>query len=130
LHGVAAELTVHFPWGSLLRGVLGADDSVLAGMAQLLAPGATATVLVSVLPRDGVPEIPAPRRLVAIYAEHGLSLVEARAATEAEVAASRSSWAKRLRAGRVRPVTLLSIVKAGPDGSNERRAESAAALAQ
>jgi hypothetical protein len=52
-------MTIHFPWASLLRGVLGRDDAVLAGVAGLLAPGAHATVLVSVVPRDGVPAIPA-----------------------------------------------------------------------
>jgi hypothetical protein len=82
---------------------------VLAGTARLLAPGAEATVLVSVVPRDGAPPIPPPAELSAAYARHGLALVEARAATPAEVAASRSSWAKRLRAGRARPVTLLRL---------------------
>jgi 16S rRNA (adenine(1408)-N(1))-methyltransferase len=100
---------VHFPWGSLLRGILGHDDVVLSGVAQLLAPGAEATALVSVVPRDGVPAVPPPAQLEAAYARHGLSLADARPATPAEVAASRSSWAKRLRAGTARPVTLLRL---------------------
>jgi 16S rRNA (adenine(1408)-N(1))-methyltransferase len=87
--------------------VLGHDETVLAGVAALLAPGATGTALVSVVPRDGVPPVPAPGALAAAYARHGLALAEARPATPAEVAATRSSWAKRLRAGTDRPVTLL-----------------------
>jgi 16S rRNA (adenine(1408)-N(1))-methyltransferase len=98
---------VHFPWGSLLRGLLGADDAVLAGVARLLAPGAAGTVLVSVVPRDGVPPVPGRATLARAYADAGLRLVEARAATPAEVAGTRSSWARRLRAGAARPVTLL-----------------------
>ena len=82
---------------------------MLAGVARLLAPGAEATALVSVVARDGVPAIPPPGRLSAAYAHHGLTLVEARPATAAEVAASGSSWAKRLRAGTARPVTLLGF---------------------
>jgi 16S rRNA (adenine(1408)-N(1))-methyltransferase len=82
---------------------------VLAGAARLLAPGATGTVLVSVVPRDGVPEVPHPAELGHAYARHGLSLVEARPATAAEVAASGSSWAKRLRAAQARPVTRLVL---------------------
>jgi 16S rRNA (adenine(1408)-N(1))-methyltransferase len=100
---------VHFPWGSLLRGILGHDDAVLAGLAQLLAPGAGATVLVSVVPRDGMPAVPPREELAAAYARHGLRLADARPATAAEVASSRSSWAKRLRAGTERPVTLLRL---------------------
>jgi 16S rRNA (adenine(1408)-N(1))-methyltransferase len=107
-------MTIHFPWASLLRGVLGRDDAVLAGVARLLAPGAPVTVLVSVVPRDGVPAIPAADALAAAHARHGLELVEARAADAAEVAAAHSSWAKRLRAGGARPVTLLRLTRRGP----------------
>jgi 16S rRNA (adenine(1408)-N(1))-methyltransferase len=89
--------------------VLGGDDAVLAGVAALLAPGAEATALVSVVPRDGVPPVPPADVLAAAYARHGLRLLEARPATPAEVAASGSSWAKRLRAGVPRPVTLLRL---------------------
>jgi 16S rRNA (adenine(1408)-N(1))-methyltransferase len=90
--------------------VLGRDDAVLAGVAHLLAPGATATALVSVVPRDGVPPIPPPHELEAAYARHGLELVEMREATPDEVAAAGSSWAKRLRAGAARPVTRLTML--------------------
>jgi 16S rRNA (adenine(1408)-N(1))-methyltransferase len=89
--------------------VLGHDDAVLAGVARLLAPGAGGRVLASVVPRDGVPPIPAADALAAAYARHGIELVEARPATPEEVAASGSSWAKRLRAGAARPVTLLRL---------------------
>jgi hypothetical protein len=79
---------------------------VLAGVARLMAPGATATMLVSVVPRDGMPAIPERRELEAAYARQGLT-VETRPGTGAEVAASASSWAKRLRAPLDRPVTFL-----------------------
>jgi hypothetical protein len=92
-----------------MRGILGHDDAVLAGLAQLLAPGARATALVSVLPRDAMPAIPPREELTATYARHGLSLIDDRPATSAEIASSRSSWAKRLRAGTDRPVTLLRL---------------------
>ena len=96
--------------------MLGADPAVLAGVARLLAPGATGTALVSVVPRDGVPPVPPADVLGAAYARAGLRLVEARPATAAEVAATRSSWARRLRAGTGRPVTLLRF-EARRDGA-------------
>jgi hypothetical protein len=80
---------------------------VLVGVAALLAPGAEATALVAVTPRDGVPAIPEPDDLADTYGAQRLRLVEARTATPAEVTASGSSWAKRLKAGTARPVTLL-----------------------
>ena len=76
LHGLAQALTVNFPWASLLRGVLGHDEAVLAGVASLLAPGAEGSILLSVVPRDGVPAVPPPDTLAAAYARRGLSLVE------------------------------------------------------
>jgi 16S rRNA (adenine(1408)-N(1))-methyltransferase len=110
------SLTVHFPWGSLLRGVLGGHDAVLTGVAQLLAPGAAGTVLLSVVERDGVPAVPQQDELAAAYARHGLKLIEARPATSVEVARSHSSWAKRLRAGTARPVILLRFYGDGWPG--------------
>jgi 16S rRNA (adenine(1408)-N(1))-methyltransferase len=98
---------------------------VLAGAARLLAPGATGTVLLSVVPRDGVPPMPAPVELAVAYARHGLGLLEARPATTAELAASGSSWAKRLRAGRARPVTLLRLRAAGAQAASHNAAMGA-----
>jgi hypothetical protein len=79
--------------------VLGHDGGVLDGVAALLAPGAEAAALVSVVPRDGVPPMPGADELAAAYAGRNLELAELRPATPDEIAASRSSWAKRLRAG-------------------------------
>jgi 16S rRNA (adenine(1408)-N(1))-methyltransferase len=109
LHGLAGSLTVHFPWGSLLRGLVGEDDAVVAGVARLMAPNAEATVLLSVVPRDGMPPVPPRASLEAVYERQGLDLVDMRPATPEEVAGSGSSWAKRLRAGRERPVTLVRL---------------------
>jgi 16S rRNA (adenine(1408)-N(1))-methyltransferase len=110
LTGIADAITVNFPWASLLRGVLGYDEEVLAGIARLAARGASITTLVSVVERDGVPGVPEPGVLAAAYARHGLRLVDARPADTSEIAASGSSWAKRLGAGAARPVTLLKSV--------------------
>ena len=107
-------MTIHFPWGSLLRGVLGHDEAALAGVAALLAPGATAHVLFSVTARDGVPQ---PRaQLGAVYAAAGLQFAERRPATAGEIAASGSTWAKKLRAGSARPVTRLTLCRATNTG--------------
>ncbi len=100
---------MHFPWGSLLRGVLGDDDAVLAGMAAMLAPSGEGSVLLSVIPRDGVPAVPPIDELEAAYERHGLSVVESRCASAEEVASSHSSWAKRLKAAASRPVTKLRL---------------------
>ena len=101
LGAVASIVTVTMPWGSLLRGVLGRDARVLAGVASIVAPGGRVEVLTSVQPSDGIEGLPnldesARAPIAAAWREVGFELVEMRRATPADVVASRSSWAKRL----------------------------------
>jgi 16S rRNA (adenine(1408)-N(1))-methyltransferase len=106
LSGIADEVTVHFPWGSLLRGLADGSNAVIRPIADLLKPGADLRVLLSAVDRDGVGEV-TPRVVLSRsgrYAEHGLDLVEATWASQALVDESHSSWAKRL--GARRPVVL------------------------
>jgi 16S rRNA (adenine(1408)-N(1))-methyltransferase len=112
LDGLADTVTVHFPWGSLLRGLVHADPAVMAGLTRLMRPGATLTVLLSSTDRDraaGVAPLgeAAVRVLAGAYAGWGLDVVEARPATAADIAAAHSTWGKRLGAGGRRPAWLL-----------------------
>lgn len=101
--GLADLVTVQFPWGSLLRGCLGHDPRVAACLAGLLKPGATLEALLAPAPRDGLVGLPTELGSVAeaaaaTFGACGLELVEGREATEAELRASGSTWAKRLLA--------------------------------
>jgi 16S rRNA (adenine(1408)-N(1))-methyltransferase len=112
LDGLADTVTVHFPWGSLLRGLLHADPAVMAGLTRVMRPGASLTMLLSSTDRDraaGVAplEEAAVRALAGAYADWGLDVTEARPATAADVAAAHSTWGKRLGAGGRRPAWLL-----------------------
>ena len=115
LAGRAALVTVHFPWGSLLRGVLGIDADVLAGIAAIAAPGATIRALVSVTDRDRAAPAEALREAAALarrYASCGLTLECVRPASAEEIRSSRSTWAKRLSVGSTsRPSWLVHAVK-------------------
>jgi 16S rRNA (adenine(1408)-N(1))-methyltransferase len=112
LTAIADEVRITFPWGSLLRGALGADDAVLAGIARIAKRGATIVSLISITERDGLgPTAPIDR---AAYGAHGLRVTEERSTTPDEIAAANSSWAKRLRAGVDRPVTLVRAVRSRP----------------
>lgn len=111
LSGVSDAVTVHFPWGSLLRGLLRADPVIVGGIARIARAGATVTILLSVTDRDRAIGAPLGEeevaRLVAGCRWHGLTRVQVQLATRDDVAASRSSWGKRLRAGDARPCWLL-----------------------
>jgi 16S rRNA (adenine(1408)-N(1))-methyltransferase len=113
LAGVADTVTVQFPWGSLLRGILSGEGPVLANLARTAAPGATLTVLWSVADRDrgaigrSVPLRPSEDRFAAV----GLDVCEIRPASALELGSTGSTWAKRLRAGVDREVTVLRAVR-------------------
>jgi 16S rRNA (adenine(1408)-N(1))-methyltransferase len=114
LAAVADLVTVQFPWGSLLRGALGADDRVAAGVAGLVAPSGSLELLLAPAPRDGLDGLPTTPDAVIDAAEgafgaRGLCVVQARTATEAEVRGSGSTWARRL--GPDRAAVLIRLAR-------------------
>ena len=117
LIGVADQVTIAFPWGSLLRGALACPDAARAsaGIAALVRPGGGATIHLSVTARDRL-DLPildddAAPELTERWRRHGLELSAWRRATADEIAATRSSWARRLRAGSDRAVWRLELTR-------------------
>jgi 16S rRNA (adenine(1408)-N(1))-methyltransferase len=129
LSGLADLVTVHFPWGSLLRGLLAADPAVMGGLVRVMRPGAALTMVLSSTPRDrrvGVAPIhePALQALAGAYRRYGVGVTRLRPATAADVAATHSSWGKRLGGGRQRPAWLLEAASLAAEHrctSGERR---------
>lgn len=120
LAGRVDLVTITFPWGSLLRGALGLEPAVLGGVAALVRSGGRVEVLASVVPSDRVDGLgaldaewePVIRRA---WASAGMELVSMRPATAAEIAASRSSWARRLDSPRgARAVWRLDLCRPEP----------------
>jgi len=109
LDSFADELTIHFPWGALLRGALAEDRVVFGSICRLPRPGGLLTLAVSVIARDGRAPLSAPdiARVAREYRWSGFSLIEARQLDRADVAAARSTWGKRLDVGGTRPGNLL-----------------------
>lgn len=112
LVGLADLVTVRFPWGSLLRGVVGRDAAVTAGIAKLLRPGGALELLLAPIERDGLDGIPTSTDgLVAgattAFAAHGFAVQSARQPGADEVRATGSTWARRL----VRMPTLIRLVR-------------------
>ncbi len=121
LHSIAAEVTVLFPWGSLLRGALALHDApdAATGIARLVAPGGAVRMLVSIDPRDrlAIPALDASVRahLAERWACQGLEVTAFEPADPAAIATSGSSWARRLAAGRDRLVWRLELRRAAVD---------------
>ncbi len=108
---IADELTVHFPWGSLLRGALAEDESVFDAICRLPRSGGALTLLLSLTARDGREPL-SPRdigRVMLAYRSRGFALIEDRAVVRADVDAAHSSWGKRLDVGETRPGHVLRL---------------------
>ena len=125
LTGLADLVTVRFPWGSLLRGVLGADTGVAASIARLVAPGGHLEITLSLVARDRqdtAGEVFGAADLERMTA----TLRGARARPGPRHARCRprrsrripSTWARRLRAGDIRagrPVWRVTFEAAPPE---------------
>ncbi len=124
LVGLASEVTIHFPWGSLLDAILGGDPSCVGALAGLLRPGGRLLLLLSLIARDRHPgfarlDPAALERAFDAFERGGLRALEVRPARASELVGSGSTWAKRLRAGSAaRPAWLLLLErpKAPPTG--------------
>lgn len=120
LAGIAGLVTVAFPWGSLLRGCLGANDAVARGVAALVGPGGALELLLAPAPHDGLDGLPVEPAAVVeaatrTFATLGFTAIVGRAATREEVLASGSTWARRLFRGggasSERPAVRIHLVR-------------------
>ena len=131
LLGIADEITVLFPWGSLLRGALALDDArdASSGIVALAAPGGLVTILVSVEGRDrlDIPPMNAGVRdgLAARWQGLGLQLTSFGPVDVAASSASGSSWARRLAASRDRVVWRIGLRRT-PNLRRDRDLDAAA----
>ena len=96
LAGQVDVATVAFPWGSLLRGVVGLDGAALCGIASLIAPTGRLEVLASVIASDrldGLDYLDASSelRMQRAWSATGLDLRTMRQATIEELVASGST---------------------------------------
>ena len=118
LDGVADELHVHFPWGSLLRAVATGDVAVLQNLRRICAPGALLEVVLGLDPARDQTEIERLRltpltlefidqQLTASYRAAGFELTERGIIAAAEWPEFNTSWAKRLHQNDQRPITFL-----------------------
>ena len=48
LNGVAEELHIHFPWGSLLRAVAVGETAILSGLRRICAPEALCEIVIGI----------------------------------------------------------------------------------
>jgi 16S rRNA (adenine(1408)-N(1))-methyltransferase len=121
LNGVAGEIHIQFPWGSLLKGVATGDELVLKRLHALCRSRARLEVVIgcdakrdhSELERLGLPELSASyleRELVPRYEANGFKIEHYSILSSAEWPEIESSWAAKLRHSRTRKMIYLRAV--------------------
>jgi 16S rRNA (adenine(1408)-N(1))-methyltransferase len=90
LRASAHLVTVILPWGSLLRGVLEANATIITALLDLLRPDGELFLMLSDIDEAAID------RLMADYRVVGFRTVEMQPTTESDVAALSSGWARRL----------------------------------
>ncbi len=127
LIGLADEVRILFPWGSLLRGVLGVDERVARGIASLARSGGRVSAIVSVTTRDGLDGIASlePYELGGIAEaarRAGLRMTGTRQLDAEDVWATRSTWGRRLLSGAAtRSVWRLEFATDAPSTKTDVR---------
>ena len=118
LYGVADELHVHFPWGSLLRAVAKGDIAVLQNLRRICSLAALLEVVIGLDPKRDQSEIERlgltplslefiDKQLVPNYAAAGFEVIECGILSASEWPKLNTSWAKRLHGKERRTITYL-----------------------
>lgn len=115
LHGLASHLTINFPWGSLLEGLLEPHAALLDGLAWLAARGASLEVRLN---GEALAEAGQSLQTGAEQIRLGLSmagwhLARPRPLETGDLRTFPSTWARRLAYGRDPRALLLSGSLAG-----------------
>lgn len=125
LAGIADEIYINFPWGSLLRAVATGEPTVLKHLARVLKPKGTLTITVGVdrvrdrveLDRLAVPELGLSYfkgKLAASYSDTGLRMFDCRELAAGEWSSMETSWARRLGGNEDRRVFRMTFVSTDP----------------
>ena len=118
LNGVADEVHVHFPWGSLLRAVATGDIAMLENLRRLCAPEALLEIVIGLDPSRDQTEIERlgltplsiefiDKQLVPNYEAAGFDVTERGVLGASEWPEFNTSWAKRLQGNEGRAITYL-----------------------
>ncbi|HEX6126689.1 MAG TPA: class I SAM-dependent methyltransferase [Pyrinomonadaceae bacterium] len=118
LTGIADEIHIHFPWGSLLRAVASGDPDVLAALYRISAPGCLLEIVIGIDPTRDAAEIERlgisdltpvilHSYLIPKYKTAGFEFHEHRKLSPNEWQRMETSWARKLRGGSERSVWAL-----------------------
>lgn len=113
LHASAAQVTINFPWGSLIEGLVNHDPALLAGLYAITQTDATVEIRLNggALAEAGCSLDDGTERVRAALAVNGFAVRPPKLLAAAELKAFPTTWAKRLAFGRDPRAMYLRAVK-------------------
>jgi 16S rRNA (adenine(1408)-N(1))-methyltransferase len=102
LHGIATNITINFPWGSLLEGLLENDSALMESLAAIVRPNAELEVRLNggALSEAGWSLEQGAARVHEVLAVNGFDLRPLVTLRAHELKMCPTTWAKRLAFGR------------------------------
>jgi len=118
LDGVANEVHIHFPWGSLLRAVAVGEVDVLRNVRRICAVAALLEIVIGIDPMRDRSEVERlgieplslgfiDKALAPNYAAAGFQIIERGILAASEWPEFDTSWSKRLQGNEHRSITYL-----------------------
>lgn len=118
LDGVADEVHIHFPWGSLLRAVAAGDEQALRSLRRICSSGGLLEIIIGLDPERDRSEIERLRlrslsveyietELTPHYQAAGFEVLESGALAQSDWPKIQTSWAKRLRGNEGRALIYI-----------------------
>lgn len=109
LAGLASAITIHFPWGTLLTGLLEQDSPLLATLARLARPGATLEIRLNggALAEVGWSLASGGQQVRRLARLAGFHMAAPRLLAAEDLRACPTTWARRLAFGRDPRALLL-----------------------
>lgn len=118
LNGVADEIHIHFPWGSLLQAVAAGDANALENLRRICAPGCLLEIVVGIdeerdkseIERLALPPLTVEylgKILTPKYQAAGFKVIESGVLSSADWSRLETSWARKLQGNESRKVVYL-----------------------
>jgi 16S rRNA (adenine(1408)-N(1))-methyltransferase len=118
LNGIADEIHIHFPWGSLLQAITVGDEAILASLRRISAPGCLLEIVVGTDPirdKTEIERLKIPDLTVDYLRSHlstrfssvGFEPIKIDQIEKVEWSKMETSWARKLGSGDFRKVFCL-----------------------
>ena len=116
LEGLANHITINFPWGSLLEGLLADDPALMSGLLRIAHPNAGLQVRLNAgaVAEAGWSLEAGANRVREVLAVNGFDMCSLKAMPMSELKQFPTTWAKRIAFGRdPRALFLRGTVRSG-----------------